>query len=740
MKFFSVPKSGFFRQLLLTTIVACFMTLVVLCTLLIPAMLSSANKNDLSYEANLARSAKATLDTAFSSVDAVTEEFEQSDWLHEVYIGHVLNGRTISAEVHGNILSDLSLFVARRHVLSQFTFQFYDEPTALYTNHALIQDAAFYQEQFPDIPYYHFFPTTEHTSGLTSLSFQGNEYLVWCGTFTDVKDGFPKGEVNIFLNTKVLTSQLKEAAGDGVQSFRILDRDGDLIWEYRYGDSGGDLFYTTIDSGNADYQYSIGVPESVHHQTRNEVLSVAAVGILFDLLVCLALSIYFSRKNYTPVDALSGKLLNYDERNKNEMDSLNSAVDRIVEKWASDSTTLDQLRPLARQRVIDGLLSGYALLDDDVSIDQLRFCELSFQYPLFAVCSLRVVELRPIQECGESDDLSGSELSAEPFLEAVLSWLNSSESITAYLHIIDDRQYRVLLNSGSVESVDQYISRFTDAYSSLAVGYGIHIKLSVGIGSVVDSLKLIYRSSEQAVTASTFGALNHINGVAFFKDISSYVDSGYYFPFSIEQLLSHAVSDGCANNALSILEDVIETNRQRPYLIHTSFHFLYMDLFSTVMRSARTLGVIVDDSAYAESMNSVRDLDRIKEDISSLITDVCARISKLHTNTSSNVEISILNYIESNLYNPQLSLASVADKFQKSTAYISTMFKQKKGINFSDYINQSRISRAVELISKDKIRIDEVYRTVGYISPSTFRRNFIKYTKSNPSTYSNRDR
>lgn len=740
MKFFSVPKSGFFRQLLLTTIVACFMTLIVLCALLIPALLSSASKNDLSHEANLARSSKAALDTVFSSVDAAMEEFEQSGWLHQLYISHVLNGRPISPGTHSDILSDLSLFVARRDVLAHFTFQFYDESNALYTNHALVQNLNFYQEQFPGFLYYRFFPLADQASGLTAIFFQGNDHLVWRGTFTDVIGGFPKGEVNIFLNTKALIAQLEEAAGSDVQSFRILDKSGSLIWEYRRSGGSSDLFYTTVAASNADYQYSIGVPRTVHYQTRTKVLSITAIGVLFDLLVCLVLSIYFSRKNYTPVDVLSGKLLNHDERSQNEMDSLNNAVDRIVEGWTSDSITLDQLRPLARQRVIDGLLSGYALLDDDFSIDQLRFCELSFQYPLFTVLSLRVIELQPAQESAGTEDLSSSELSAEPFLEAVLAFLNSSESLIAYLHVIDDRQYRILINSDSAETVDQYVSRFTEAYPSLAAAHGVHIKLSIGIGNIVDALKLIYRSSEEAVTASTFGALNHIDEVTFFKDISSYVDNGYYFPFSIEQLLSRSVSDGCADNTLSILKDVIEANRQRPYLIHTSFHFLYMDLFSTVMRSARTLGVIVDDSTYAESMNSVRDLDKIESDISALIADVCTHISDLRTNTSSNIEISILNYIESNLYDPQLSLASVADRFQKSTAYISTMFKQKKGINFSDYVNQSRISRAVELISKDKIRIDEVYRTVGYISPSTFRRNFIKYTKSNPSSYSNRDR
>lgn len=725
--------------MLLTTIVACFMTLVVLCALLIPALLSSASKNDLSHETNLALSSKTVLDSSFSSIDAAMEEFEQSGWLHELYISHVLNGRPISAGMHSDILSDLSLFVARRRDLEHFTFQFYDEPNALYTNHALAQNLEFCQAQFPDFLYYRFFPIAGHSSGLTTLSFQGNDHLIWRETFTDVKDGFPKGEVNIFLNTKVLVKQLKEATGGDVQSFLILDNAGNTVWEYRYG-NGSNLFYTTIASSNADYQYSIGVPRAVHYQTRSKVLSVTAIGILFDLLVCLVLSIYFSRKNYTPVDVLSGKLLNHDERSQNEMDSLNNAVDRIVEEWTSDSITLDQLRPLARQRIIDGLLSGYALLDDDFSIDQLRFCELSFQYPLFAVLSLRVIEIQPMQESAGTDDLSSSELSAEPFLEAFFSRPNSSEPLTAYLHVIDDRQYRVLINSNSADTVNQYTARFAEVCSSLAAAHGIRIKLSIGIGNIVDSLKFIYRSSEQAVTASTFGALNHIDGVTFFKDISSYVDNGYYFPFSIEQLLSRSVSDGCAENALSILKDVIETNRQRLYLIHASFHFLYMDLFSTVMRSARALGVVVDDSTYAESMNSVRDLDKIEADISALITDVCSHISSLRTNTSSNVEISILNYIESSLYDPQLSLASVADKFQKSTAYISTMFKQKKGINFSDYVNQSRISRAVDLISKDNIRIDEVYRTVGYISPSTFRRNFIKYTKSNPSTYNNRDR
>jgi len=134
-------------------------------------------------------------------------------------------------------------------------------------------------------------------------------------------------------------------------------------------------------------------------------------------------------------------------------------------------------------------------------------------------------------------------------------------------------------------------------------------------------------------------------------------------------------------------------------------------------------------------MKQAMSLSMIHNKVSRLIDEVCNNIARVRNERSTSVEDDIVDYINQNLYDPSMSLSQVADKFQKSSAYISTVFKNMTGSNYSDYVNQTRIIRATELLSQGDMSIEEVCHAVGYVSLSTFRRNFNKYTKTNPGEY-----
>ena len=60
------------------------------------------------------------------------------------------------------------------------------------------------------------------------------------------------------------------------------------------------------------------------------------------------------------------------------------------------------------------------------------------------------------------------------------------------------------------------------------------------------------------------------------------------------------------------------------------------------------------------------------------------------------------------------------------------LFKEQRGTNYNNYVNQTRILRAVQLMDEKGLDSSAVYPMVGYVSLSTFRRNFQKYAGSTP--------
>ncbi|WP_438434798.1 response regulator transcription factor [Gorillibacterium sp. sgz500922] len=94
----------------------------------------------------------------------------------------------------------------------------------------------------------------------------------------------------------------------------------------------------------------------------------------------------------------------------------------------------------------------------------------------------------------------------------------------------------------------------------------------------------------------------------------------------------------------------------------------------------------------------------------------------------------LCTYIEENL-NADLSLVRLAEKSYFNPTYLSRYFKQERGINLSEYIDQSRLRKAFELLRDESLKVREVAGAVGYESAHSFTRFFKKETGMTPQEY-----
>ncbi|WP_213585984.1 AraC family transcriptional regulator [Paenibacillus sp. J2TS4] len=94
----------------------------------------------------------------------------------------------------------------------------------------------------------------------------------------------------------------------------------------------------------------------------------------------------------------------------------------------------------------------------------------------------------------------------------------------------------------------------------------------------------------------------------------------------------------------------------------------------------------------------------------------------------------VTQYVE-NHYREDISLDLLADKLNITGAYLSTYFKEKRGINFSDYVNTFRMDRAKELLRETDLKIQEVAVQVGYQNVNSFIRIFKKFTGVPPGEF-----
>ena len=94
----------------------------------------------------------------------------------------------------------------------------------------------------------------------------------------------------------------------------------------------------------------------------------------------------------------------------------------------------------------------------------------------------------------------------------------------------------------------------------------------------------------------------------------------------------------------------------------------------------------------------------------------------------------VIEFINENYANPDMSLSMLADRFSLTETYLSHAYKEYTGMNISGYIEKLRISRAQELLREGKT-LEQIAQEVGYGHVYSFRTAFKRVTGLTPGAY-----
>jgi YesN/AraC family two-component response regulator len=118
--------------------------------------------------------------------------------------------------------------------------------------------------------------------------------------------------------------------------------------------------------------------------------------------------------------------------------------------------------------------------------------------------------------------------------------------------------------------------------------------------------------------------------------------------------------------------------------------------------------------------------------------DSLARMEEQHFSSKRSKHVDILKkarqYILSNVER-RIMLQEIANYVYISPGYLSSLFRKIYHQNLVDFINQTKIERACELLRENKHRINEISAKLGFDSAFYFTRVFHRRTGLTPSEY-----
>lgn len=128
--------------------------------------------------------------------------------------------------------------------------------------------------------------------------------------------------------------------------------------------------------------------------------------------------------------------------------------------------------------------------------------------------------------------------------------------------------------------------------------------------------------------------------------------------------------------------------------------------------------------------------DLLKQHLTlSLILFILDRTDKNISKSASNDErlYAIIEYINANIAQPELSINSIAAKFYISRSYLSAFFKKNMGITLSAYLRKIRLSNAAMQLASTNKKVMDISADSGFNSLTTFLREFKKEYGISPS-------
>lgn len=256
------------------------------------------------------------------------------------------------------------------------------------------------------------------------------------------------------------------------------------------------------------------------------------------------------------------------------------------------------------------------------------------------------------------------------------------------------------------------------------------------VSSMSDNIMDIPKLYEKAVRASRFWKESPV--VMYDTIQNKTPESGdIAYPYkSLEEFtrILHEYEFGQAKQVFRELSEMIGLPGTPDFFIKC----IHIDLLAIVMNMAVSLEINRDsiDKVYMETLYLCRstEYEENKVKINENILHLLELLEQELMGKLIDIE-QLKTFIRNHCLSCEFTNQAVADKFGVNSAYIGYYFKNRTGVNLSNYVWEIRFEKAKELLANTDLLIDDISRMVGYDVPASFRRKFRTEAGMSPSRF-----
>lgn len=532
----------------------------------------------------------------------------------------------------------------------------------------------------------------------------------------DILDS-PRAIAVIYLDKSVIARQMQQISGAQVCAVRIANAAGDTRMQLTLAEPDPDDVVTMqLASRNMllNYEISFENQRMPFMQGAGGYLLISGVAVL-SMLLAYALA----KMQYSPVNRLMRMLTAKTGVNSQsgDMDTIAFCIDNLF----ADNESLKKMvtsyqQTLNRQQVVQ-LLRGY--FNEDVARLMQGSDNLFTENFVYAV-----LVLQRIKDNRESPDEQAQENARYiVILQHIVEKLCQEQNHCELVEQVDGNT-AVIIEFPAMPDRDALMAIAETVHAALAEQ---DIESRAFVGRPCRGLAGISTSYQAAVETMQTDTGHH-------TVVYAQPQMEYYYPIEWESRLMTAVQDGNIIQVRSILHHLYEENR-RLHLSAPLVSRISLLLTEDLHRTAVAMDLAPELLAEFREPHPAQRLETVFATAEKTAEIICAEAARRKESATDNVSRSLVEYVNTHIFDPELSLKQLGDEFSVSTASVSRIFKKSAGENFYHYITQKRIARAKELLLIQGYCPAQIAEAVGYDSEYSFKRAFVRTVGMAPRDY-----
>ena len=484
-------------------------------------------------------------------------------------------------------------------------------------------------------------------------------------------------------------------------------------------------------SAPSGYSYCTLLPETQLNARKMANMLTVTIFILLAAAVGLFLCWHMSVRSATPLNQLMKQASRLTERDQ-EHNSVFVKLSDIFQYLAGVNSDLvemmEEQKPYIRNAFVNRLLFGNPLShkEEELLANRMDFDRKGM---VFCVLIFRIITLDSVEE--KSVDLLST------CLLSLMEMIKKEFPGSLYAATREDQVSLIMRvphkNRDSLESlVEEKLLRIREELPA-----NIAERIFVYGGNVVEEMEDVYESYQNAAFAFMNEKERTESQVIWFrKNKKKMVAVFPYFELSVKltRLVTSGDEQGLHDALKEIMTEYILESNLPAWLQQILLNELQAILFHILVR------LELEEQEYQKYFSELEKEHRIPliEQITStlgLYRSLCALVNEKKTKEAGKMMPAILAFLDANYGDPDLSLTMVADTFQISVPYLSSLFKASAGVNFSNYVEDVRIEKAKGLLKNTSLSVGEIAAATGYSSTNSFSRAFRRVTGDSASEY-----